>query len=112
MLLWLAWVVAFLATAVLTISLNELFTSTGVVDIDSPALVGVIILAFWLIGSFGTPLVAYRKGRRWWLWLILGIFGQLPSFFAVAFAEHPSSPISPEERKVSRAETNWTGGAE
>lgn len=98
--LWLAWVVAFAATAVLTFSLNTLFADTGLSEVDIPELSWILGGGLWLVGSFGTPLVAYYRGRRWWLWLILGLFGQIPSLFAVAFAERPSPPLSPQEREL------------
>ena len=97
--LWLAWIVALIATFVLTISLNALLDDTGLADVDSPLLARFFILSFWLVGAVGTPLIAYYKGRRWWLWLLLGLFGQILSFFAVAFVERPTPPISPEERE-------------
>jgi len=99
--LWQAWIAGFVATAVLTISLNELTAATGIAEeFGSPLLVAIIIAAIWFVGSFGPALVAYRKGRRWWLWLIFGLMGQYVSLFAVSFAQLPLLAISAEDREA------------
>jgi hypothetical protein len=59
--LWLAWIIAFIATAVLTVSLNTLFADTSLAEVDNPLLAWIVGGAFWLIGSFGTPLIAIIK---------------------------------------------------
>ena len=51
------------------------------------------LIAAGFASWFATPLLAHQRGRRWWLWCIVGLFLTFWAFTAALLAK----PIRPQQ---------------
>ena len=81
--LWQAW----LASVVTLYTTFRAVSNWGLLDSLSDQSYQLLSLAMGVLCIVITPIVAHKKNRRWWLWLILGIVLDLFALFAVGLAE-------------------------
>ncbi len=95
MIMWKACVWALVIVTVLGLAFNSYMP-------DLLGLRGGIVSLLLTTSLVGTPIVAGVKGRRWWLWLLIGLVFEIASLLAVLLAERPELQPVPARSRRSR----------